>query len=115
PSPPSVPFPAMSLWTLTGGPEAPPDPDDPEAVTLANEAETAFTHAGLDVLVDDRAARPGVKFADAELIGVPYRLTVGGRSLGKGQVEFTPRQTGTTEMLDQATYVEAVLEAVLTS
>ncbi len=91
------------------------DPDDSEAVSLANEAEAAFTHAGLDVLVDDRTARPGVKFADAELIGVPYRLTVGGRSLGKGQVEFTPRQTGTTEMLDQATYVEAVLEAVLTS
>ena len=89
------------------------DPDDPQAVTLANEAETAFTHAGLDVLVDDRAARPGVKFADAELIGVPYRLTVGGRSLGKGQVEFTPRQTGTTEMLDQATCVEAVLETIL--
>ena len=89
------------------------DLDDSEAMGLASAAEAAFTQAGLDVLVDDRAARPGVKFADAELIGVPYRLTIGGRSLGKGQVEFTPRQTGATENLDKATCVEAVLNIVL--
>ncbi|PDH69158.1 MAG: proline--tRNA ligase [Acidimicrobiales bacterium MED-G01] len=89
------------------------DLSDSEAMALANEAEAAFTRAGLDVLVDDRVARPGVKFADAELIGVPYRLTIGGRSLGKGQVEFTPRQTGVTEMLDKATCVETILEVVL--
>ena len=89
------------------------DLSDSEAMALANEAEAAFTLAGLDVLVDDRVARPGVKFADAELIGVPYRLTIGGRSLGKGQVEFTPRQTGVTEMLDKATCVETILEVVL--
>ena len=89
------------------------DLGDSEAMALANEAEAAFTQAGLDVLVDDRVARPGVKFADAELIGVPYRLTIGGRSLGKGQVEFTPRQTGATENLDKATCVEAVLNIVL--
>ena len=89
------------------------DLGDSEAMALANEAEAAFTRAGLDVLVDDRVARPGVKFADAELIGVPYRLTIGGRSLGKGQVEFTPRQTGATEMLDKTTCVETILEVVL--
>ncbi len=89
------------------------DLDDSEAMGLASAAEAAFTQAGLDVLVDDRAARPGVKFADAELIGVPYRLTIGGRSLAKGQVEFTPRQTGATENLDKATCVEAVLNIVL--
>ena len=89
------------------------DLGDSEAMALANEAEAAFTQAGLDVLVDDRVARPGVKFADAEVIGVPYRLTIGGRSLGKGQVEFTPRQTGATEMLDKTTCVETILEVVL--
>ena len=89
------------------------DLGDSEAIALANEAEAAFTQAGLDVLVDDRVARPGVKFADAELIGVPYRLPIGGRSLGKGQVEFTPRQTGATEMLDKTTCVETILEVVL--
>ena len=89
------------------------DLDDPEAAALANEAEMAFTRAGLDVLVDDRAARPGVKFADAELIGVPYRLTIGGRSLSKGQVEFTPRETGTTEMLERTSCIEVILDTLL--
>jgi len=89
------------------------DLDDPEAAALANEAEMAFTRAGLDVLVDDRAARPGVKFADAELIGVPYRLTIGGRSLSKGQVEFTPRETGTTEMLERTGCIEVILDTLL--
>ncbi|HAF67537.1 MAG TPA: proline--tRNA ligase, partial [Acidimicrobiaceae bacterium] len=60
-----------------------------------------------------RDARPGVKFADAELIGIPYRLTIGSRSLSKGQVEFTPRRTGETQMLDQATCASSVLDAVL--
>ncbi len=91
------------------------DLDDPEAAALANEAEIAFTRAGLDVLVDDRAARPGVKFADAELIGVPYRLTIGGRSLSKGQVEFTPRETGTTEMLERTSCIEVILDTLLAS
>ena len=91
------------------------DLDDQEAAALANEAEIAFTRAGLDVLVDDRAARPGVKFADAELIGVPYRLTIGGRSLSKGQVEFTPRETGTTEMLERTGCIEVILDTLLAS
>ena len=91
------------------------DLDDQEAAALANEAEIAFTRAGLDVLVDDRAARPGVKFADAELIGVPYRLTIGGRSLSKGQVEFTPRETGTTEMLERTSCIEVILDTLLAS
>ncbi len=89
------------------------DVDDPQAMALAADAEEAFSRAGLDVLVDDRPARPGVKFADAELIGIPYRLTIGSRSLAKGQVEFTPRMTGSTEMIAQANCIDAVLEAVL--
>lgn len=91
------------------------DIDDPQAMALAADAEEAFSQAGLDVLVDDRPARPGVKFADAELIGIPYRLTIGSRSLAKEQVEFTPRMTGSTEMIAQANCIDAVLEAVLSS
>jgi prolyl-tRNA synthetase len=49
--------------------------------------------AGFDVLLDDRGERPGAMFADAELIGIPHRLTVGERSLKAGQVEYTPRDT----------------------
>jgi prolyl-tRNA synthetase len=47
--------------------------------------------SGLDVLIDDRAERPGVKFKDADLIGVPIRLTIGKKSLEAGGVEFKLR------------------------
>ena len=46
---------------------------------------------GVDVLLDDRKERPGVKFADAELIGIPLRLTIGPRGLENGVVEFLDR------------------------
>ena len=54
-----------------------------------------FEAAGLDVLVDDRKERPGVKFKDAEMIGVPVRVTLG-RGLATGVVELTDRRTGET-------------------
>ena len=89
------------------------DVGDDEATRLAARVQTEFEAAGFDVLIDDREARPGVKFADAELIGVPYRLTIGSRSLAQGQVEFTPRGTGETELLPSATCAEACLERIL--
>jgi prolyl-tRNA synthetase len=67
----------------------------------------------IDVLLDDRKARPGVKFADAELIGVPYRVTIGPRGLAEGQVELTPRSTGETESLDTAVAVDRLTSLVL--
>jgi len=48
--------------------------------------------AGIDVLLDDRDARPGVKFADAELIGIPHRLVVGDRALEAGKLEYRHRR-----------------------
>ena len=48
--------------------------------------------AGIDVLLDDRDERPGVMFADMELIGVPQRLVVGDRGLKQGQVEYQGRR-----------------------
>lgn len=51
----------------------------------------ALTAAGFDVIFDDRKERPGVMFADAELIGIPHCLVVGDRSLDKGEVEYKPR------------------------
>ncbi|MGW4802540.1 proline--tRNA ligase [Kitasatospora sp. NPDC004272] len=65
--------------------------------TVAGAAERLYGElgaAGVRVLLDDRAERPGVKFADAELIGVPWRLTVGARSLAAGVVELTARADG---------------------
>jgi prolyl-tRNA synthetase len=54
---------------------------------------------GIEVLYDDRDERPGAKFADAELMGIPYRVTVSDRLLEKSEYEYTVRSTGTTETL----------------
>ena len=55
------------------------DPQLPEAMELAKKLAASAEHAGADVLIDDRAERPGVKFKDADLIGIPLRLTIGGK------------------------------------
>jgi prolyl-tRNA synthetase len=64
------------------------DPQLPEAADLGARLGAAAERAGADVLVDDRAERPGVKFKDADLIGIPLRITVGGRGLKEGVVEM---------------------------
>jgi prolyl-tRNA synthetase len=67
------------------------DPQLPEAMDLAKKLAAAAERAGAEVLVDDRVERPGVKFKDADLIGIPLRLTVGGKGLKEGVVELKPR------------------------
>jgi prolyl-tRNA synthetase len=60
----------------------------------ADEAARALDEAGVDVLVDDRDARAGEKFADADLIGIPLRITVGKKTLEDGAVDVRDRATG---------------------
>ena len=63
-----------------------------EAVREAADAlHQSFNDKNMDVLLDDRDGRPGVKFADADLIGIPHRITVGERSLKAGNVEYRYR------------------------
>jgi len=64
------------------------DPQLPEAMELAKSLAAAAEQAGADVLVDDRVERPGVKFKDADLIGIPLRLTIGGKGLKEGVIEL---------------------------
>ncbi|WP_310447039.1 proline--tRNA ligase [Thiobacillus sp.] len=62
---------------------------------VKNAADTLYadlTAAGFDVLLDDRDERPGVMFADAELIGIPHRVTIGERGLKDGVIEYQPRR-----------------------
>jgi prolyl-tRNA synthetase len=71
---------------------------DDEATLAA--AESLYRELGerrIEVLLDDREERPGVKFADAELIGIPYRVTVGPRGVAEGTVELTTRRGLVTE------------------
>ena len=74
--------------------------DKSEVVREATEQlYSACETAGLSVFMDDRAERPGVKFAEMELLGMPLRVTVGERSLAEGKLELTVRRSGETEMI----------------
>ena len=70
-----------------------------ESVVAADELYDTLQQAGITVLYDDRAARPGEKFADAELLGMPTRITVSDRLLASGSYEVQDRATGTVRTL----------------
>jgi prolyl-tRNA synthetase len=91
-------------------------PKDEAAATAAASLYAQLQDAGADVLLDDRDERPGVKYRDAELTGIPCRVGVGARDLAEGVVEITSRATGEKERvpLDQAVkYVREFLSARL--
>jgi prolyl-tRNA synthetase len=71
---------------------------EPELLQAGVELASKLDKAGIDVLLDDRDERAGVKFKDAELIGVPYRINIG-KKLADGQVELVDRLTHTTKDL----------------
>ena len=66
------------------------DPNS-EAMKLAEKFYAELTARGVEVILDDRDERPGVKFKDADLVGFPIRLALGEKSLAKGEVEIKPR------------------------
>ncbi|MEP7183606.1 MAG: proline--tRNA ligase [Betaproteobacteria bacterium] len=75
---------------------APVGYDRNEAVkTLADRLHDELAAAGVEVLLDDRGERPGVMFADLELIGIPHRITIGDRGLKEGNVEYQSRRDTT--------------------
>lgn len=78
---------------------------------VLDEAESLYKElvsAGIEVLFDDRDERAGVKFADSELLGIPYRVTISERSLADNSVELTTRKTGETVILTR----EALLDTL---
>ena len=74
----------------------------PGAEEIALQAAEALSAAGLDVLLDDRDQRAGEKFADADLIGCPIRVTAGRKSLEDGKVDVRDRASGDENRLDVA-------------
>ena len=63
--------------------------------TVANAARSLYDQCverGIEVLLDDRNERPGVKFADMELLGIPHRIVIGDRALGDGELEYQGRR-----------------------
>jgi prolyl-tRNA synthetase len=80
----------------------------------ADQLYADFTAAGIEVLYDDRDARPGVKFADAELLGIPHRIVIGERGLANGQLEYRERRaTGNEDipLADAVAFIRARLGA----
>ena len=62
-----------------------------EVMMVAESLYSQLTEAGVDVMLDDRDERPGVKFKDSELVGFPMRVGIGDRSLANGEIEIKPR------------------------
>ena len=76
--------------------------DKGKVLEAAIALETEFGKAGIEVLVDDRDERPGVKFNDADLIGCPYQVVIGEKNFSQGLVELKERRTGTVTKLAPA-------------
>ncbi|MEF9967661.1 MAG: His/Gly/Thr/Pro-type tRNA ligase C-terminal domain-containing protein, partial [Longicatena sp.] len=81
---------------------------DEEQVRVANELYETLKSKGIDVILDDRNERVGVKFKDMELIGIPYRITIG-RGISEGNVEFRERNASENENVKVDEIVEYVL------
>ncbi|TDD35757.1 proline--tRNA ligase [Actinomadura sp. KC06] len=73
--------------------------DDADVAKAAEDVYAALSSAGVEVVIDDRPERAGVKFRDVELTGIPFRVTIGRRGLAEGVAEVTSRATGETEKL----------------
>jgi len=70
--------------------------DDPTVAETGEQVYRRLQDAGVDVIIDDRQVRAGVKFSDAELVGIPFRVTIGKRGVAEGIAELTDRATGET-------------------
>jgi len=83
--------------------------DKSEAVkAAANKLHDELQAAGVDVLLDDRGERPGVMFAEADLMGIPHRLVIGERGLNEGNVEYKARTQADAQSVALASVVEFV-------
>jgi prolyl-tRNA synthetase len=105
------------IWPVSVAPYevvvTPVTTEDAPTVEVAETIYAALGNAGIDVILDDRAERPGVKFADAELVGIPYRVTVGPKGLASGEVEITRRRDGFTESVATGQVVDKVVAAIV--
>ena len=85
---------------------------DEATVAAGEQLYTALRQRGIDVVIDDRDARAGVKFADTELTGIPWRITVGPKGVEAGMAELTSRASGETIEVALADVVGQVAEAI---
>lgn len=96
---PLAPYPVLVL---------PIDTKAGEVMAVAERLYAELTALGVETLIDDRDLRPGVKFKDADLLGVPLRITVGAKGLAEGVVEIKARATGVVEKVPPADAVSHI-------
>lgn len=90
------------------------DPADEQVMSHANQLESELQALGLDVLVDDRNERPGVKFKDADLLGMPVRIVIGKKGLEQNQIEVVKRKTKEVIKLAPGEVIKSVQELLKT-
>ena len=103
------------VWPMTIAPfevEILPLQADDEVGAAAKDLYEGLLRRGIDVLLDDRDERPGGKFKDADLIGIPLRIAIGRRSLGEGNVELKWRRDSEASLLPLEGAVDAIAELV---
>ena len=76
----------------------------------ADELYGNLRKAGIDVLLDDRNERPGVMFADMELIGIPHRIVIGERGLNEGKLEYKSRLDSEPTLIEQDGVIDMIME-----
>ena len=103
------------IWPMAAAPFhviiVPTNMSDENVLQISEGLYSNLMSAGVEVLMDDRDERPGVKFKDADLVGIPLRITVG-RKAAEGLVEFKKRSGGTVCELSVSEVYDAVLEAI---
>jgi prolyl-tRNA synthetase len=105
------------IWPLAIAPYqiliVPVSVKDVRSMDVAEEIYTALEEKGFEVLMDDRDERAGVKFKDADLIGIPYRIIIGEKNLKEGLVELKERKTGVVEKVKVEEAVEKIIKKLV--
>ncbi len=105
------------IWPLAIAPYqvliVPVNVKDTKIMDTAEEIYAALEEKGFEVLLDDRDERAGVKFKDADLIGIPHRVIIGEKNLKEGAVELKERKTGSTEKVPLAEAVDRVAKKLI--
>ncbi|MDQ1278203.1 MAG: prolyl-tRNA synthetase, partial [Thermodesulfobacteriota bacterium] len=104
------------IWPLTIAPYeviiTPVNMNDRDLAAAAEKLYTDLLTQGVEVIIDDRDERAGVKFKDADLIGIPLRVTIGPKNLAAGKVEIKDRRTGEVSMISVAAVKNFILSAI---
>ena len=86
-------------------------PDDEVQAKVADQIYSELTAAGVEVMLDDRKERPGVKFKDADLLGIPVRITVG-RGAADGMIEYKMRRDADKEEMSAAEGIKKAIDVI---